>query len=71
MFLVVMLAAANVTFAADPTPIKIKMMALWQAGTVPFKVFEQFAADVKVKVPRPSHYRAAPGRLSGSADGSA
>lgn len=49
MFLVVMLAAANVTFAADPTPIKIKMMALWQAGTAPFKVFEQFAADVKAK----------------------
>ena len=52
VFLVVMLAAENITFAADPTPIKIKMMALWQAGTAPFKVFEQFAADVKGKIPR-------------------
>ena len=46
---VVTLALTNVTFAADPAPIKIKMMALWQAGTVPFQVFEQFAADVKAK----------------------
>lgn len=45
----VTLAFASATFAAEPTPIKIKMMALWQAGTVPFKVFEQFAADVKTK----------------------
>lgn len=48
-FLVALLALANVALAADPAPIKIKIMALWQAGTVPFKVFEQFAADVKLK----------------------
>ncbi len=48
-FLIALLALANVAFAADPAPIKIKIMALWQAGTVPFKVFEQFAADVKLK----------------------
>lgn len=47
--LVALLALANVALAADPAPIKIKIMALWQAGTVPFKVFEQFAADVKLK----------------------
>ena len=47
--LVAMLAVSNATIAADPAPIKIKMMALWQAGTLPFKVFEQFAADVKTK----------------------
>ena len=46
---VAMLAFASAAFAADPAPIKVKMMALWQAGTVPFKVFEQFAADVKTK----------------------
>ena len=46
---VVMLALTKVAFAADPVPIKIKMMSLWQAGTVPFKVFEQFAVDVKAK----------------------
>lgn len=46
---VTILGFVNVAFAADPAPIKIKMMALWQAGTVPFKVFEQFAADVKAK----------------------
>ncbi len=38
--LVALLALANVALAADPAPIKIKIMALWQAGTVPFKVFE-------------------------------
>jgi TRAP-type mannitol/chloroaromatic compound transport system substrate-binding protein len=43
------IALASNALAADPTPIKVKMMALWQAGTVPFKVFEQFAADVKAK----------------------
>lgn len=48
-FLIALLALANVAFAAYPAPIKIKIMALWQAGTVPFKVFEQFAADVKLK----------------------
>ena len=49
MFLVISLALTNVSLAADPAPIKIKIMALWQAGTLPFKVFEQFAADVKTK----------------------
>ena len=48
-FVIALLALANVALAADPAPIKIKIMALWQAGTVPFKVFEQFAADVKLK----------------------
>ena len=43
-----LLALANVAFAAD-APIKIKMIARWQAGTVPFKVFEQLAVDVKAK----------------------
>lgn len=46
---VAVIALASDAFAADPAPIKVKMMALWQAGTVPFKVFEQFAADVKAK----------------------
>jgi TRAP-type mannitol/chloroaromatic compound transport system substrate-binding protein len=46
---VVTLALTNGALAADPAPIKIKMMALWQAGTVPFQVFEQFAVDVKAK----------------------
>ncbi len=49
MFLVISLALTNVSLAADPAPIKIKIMALWQAGTLPFKVFEQFAADVETK----------------------
>ncbi len=48
-FLVVMITLGNAAIAAEPAPIKIKMMALWQAGTLPFKVFEQFAADVKTK----------------------
>ena len=43
------LLLASAARAADPAPITIKMMALWQAGTMPFKVFEQFAADVKSK----------------------
>ena len=46
---VMAMALANGALAADPAPIKLKMMALWQAGTVPFKMFEQFAADVKSK----------------------
>ena len=48
-FWVVMLWLVNTAHAAEPAPIKIKMMALWQAGTLPFKVFEEFAADVKLK----------------------
>ena len=48
-FLVAVIPLGNVALAAEPAPIKIKMMALWQAGTMPFKVFEQFAADVKAK----------------------
>lgn len=49
VFAVAAIALTGTAFAADPTPIKVKMMALWQAGTVPFKMFEQFAADVKTK----------------------
>ncbi len=49
VFLVCLLADSQVSIAADPAPIKMKMMALWQAGTMPFKVFEQFAADVKIQ----------------------
>lgn len=45
----VMLFGSASSHAADPAPIKMKMMALWQAGTMPFKVFEQFAADVKTQ----------------------
>lgn len=48
LFVVMLLGAAS-SHAADPAPIKMKMMALWQAGTMPFKVFEQFAADVKTQ----------------------
>ncbi len=39
---------SDASVAAEPA-IKIKMMSVWQAGTVPFKVFEQFAEDVKKK----------------------
>ncbi len=46
---VLLFGFVHTALAADPAPIKIKMMALWQAGTMPFKVFEQFAADVKTK----------------------
>ena len=47
--LLTLFSASLPSFAAD-APIKIKMMALWQAGTMPYKVFEQFAEDVKKKV---------------------
>lgn len=49
VFLVVLLTDSHLATAADAAPFKMKMMALWQAGTMPFKVFEQFAADVKTK----------------------
>ncbi len=47
--IVALLFSSALSHAADPAPTKIKMMALWQAGTMPFKVFEQFAADVKTQ----------------------
>jgi TRAP-type mannitol/chloroaromatic compound transport system substrate-binding protein len=45
----VTIALSPQAVAADTAPIRIKMMSVWQAGTVPFKVFEEFAADVKAK----------------------
>ena len=47
--LLLTLFSANLSSFAADAPIKIKMMALWQAGTMPYKVFEQFAEDVKKK----------------------
>ena len=49
VFLVAMVSIESAALAAEPAPIKVKMMALWQAGTLPFIVFEQFATDVKTK----------------------
>lgn len=34
---------------AQPAPIKWKMQSLWQAGTLPHKIFEAFCADVGKK----------------------